>query len=353
MYMDKDFLITKSNELIVARYNLSLEEQRLILVLASMVQPNDIEFKEYTIYISQFLELLNVKDCDKYALIPDIAKDLMKKVIDIDGKNERIMFPWLAGAKHNKKNASIKLIFHPYLKPFLLNLKSNFVSYKLGNVLLLNSKYSIRLYEIFKSNEFKTNFKVAIKELKFMFMIESEYNLYADFKKRVIEYAKKEINAKTDINVTYEELKEGRKVIALNFLIEKKDGKKTLRPLNEEIESLKKKLKEFAEDDVNKIYIESGRDYNKTLIAYEYLKLKQNVNKSVGYMIRLVREEKLKKPVKSTKSKQASFEQRNYTKEDFKNLENSLLGRDKKYPWDEINDICSNCTSDDCEHCSK
>ena len=40
--MHENFLVTKSNDFIMkSAYDLSLEEQRLILVLASMVQPED------------------------------------------------------------------------------------------------------------------------------------------------------------------------------------------------------------------------------------------------------------------------------------------------------------------------
>ena len=36
-------------------YDLSLEEQKIILTLASMVQPNDEEFKPYIFKISDFM----------------------------------------------------------------------------------------------------------------------------------------------------------------------------------------------------------------------------------------------------------------------------------------------------------
>ena len=57
--MDKNFVVTKSNYFIKnSSYDLSIEEQRIILTLASMVQPEDQDFKLYQIKISDSKDLL-------------------------------------------------------------------------------------------------------------------------------------------------------------------------------------------------------------------------------------------------------------------------------------------------------
>ena len=61
-YMDENYLITKSNYFIMnCNYDLSLEEQKIILTLASMVQPEDEDFKAYKFRISDFMKLLGLK----------------------------------------------------------------------------------------------------------------------------------------------------------------------------------------------------------------------------------------------------------------------------------------------------
>jgi len=59
--MNKDYIVTKSNKLINCDYDLSLQEQKMILTLASMVQPQDTEFKEYEFRIKDFIKLLGLK----------------------------------------------------------------------------------------------------------------------------------------------------------------------------------------------------------------------------------------------------------------------------------------------------
>jgi len=89
--MDKNYLVTKSNYFIMnSSYDLSLEEQKVILTLASMVQPEDEDFKPYKFRIADFMDLLGVEDKSKYTQIPNITKELMKKVFEIQEGNKMI-----------------------------------------------------------------------------------------------------------------------------------------------------------------------------------------------------------------------------------------------------------------------
>ena len=156
--MDKDYLVTKSNYFIMNNsYDLSLEEQKIILALASMVQPEDEEFKHYKFKIADFMELLGVKDKSKYVEIPKITKELMKKVFEIQEKDTLIQTAWLNGAMYKKGTGCVDLTFSSYLKPYMLKLSSMFTQYKLSNILCMKSKYSPGIYEILKCNEFKKN----------------------------------------------------------------------------------------------------------------------------------------------------------------------------------------------------
>ena len=79
--MDKNYLVTKSNFFIMnSSYDLSVEEQKIILTLASMVQPNDEHFKVYKFKVKDFINLLGIENQNKYKSVPKITKDLMKKV---------------------------------------------------------------------------------------------------------------------------------------------------------------------------------------------------------------------------------------------------------------------------------
>ena len=187
--MDKEYLITKSNYFIMnSSYDLSLEEQKIILTLASMVQPDDEEFKPYKFRIADFMELLGVETQTKYTEIPKITKELMKKVFEIQEGDTLIQTAWLSGAKYKRGSGEVELTFSSYLKPYMLKLGSMFTQYKLANVLSMKSKYSPRIYEILKCNEFKKQgyIEITIDDLRKLLKAETIYPLYANFKQKLL-----------------------------------------------------------------------------------------------------------------------------------------------------------------------
>ena len=74
---------------------------------------------------------------------------------------------------------------------------------------------------------------------------EKSYNLYSNFKAKVLAISEREINEKTDLNISYEEIKSGKKVTSIKFHISKKDDSSTKEP--------KTKDKSYG-DDVVKLY---------------------------------------------------------------------------------------------------
>lgn len=228
--MNENYLVTKANTLITSNYDLSLEEQRIILTLASTVQPNDEDFKPYKFKISDFMELLGVEDKSKYSVIPKITKELMKKVFEIENGNKITQISWLSSAEYEKGTGIVELEFSPKLKPFMLGLKEFYTSYRLKNILELKGKYSIRMYEILKSNEFKRSAEITVDGLRKILKADKDsYKVYQNFKNRIIIQAQKELKEKTDIKFDYEEIKTGRKVTSIKFYIHSNKAKNTTK----------------------------------------------------------------------------------------------------------------------------
>jgi plasmid replication initiation protein len=69
------------------------------------------------------------------------------------------------------------------------------------------------------------NRKLSLEEFRdYCGVKKNEYLLYADLKRKIIEKSKIEINSKTDYEVDYTEIKESRKVTALEWTIKKKSS---------------------------------------------------------------------------------------------------------------------------------
>ena len=213
--------VVKANALIEAKYKVTLEEQRLILYLVSLVEMQDMDFKEYEISIKDFSKMMGLTSRTQYGEFKKIGKSLTSKTITIIEGKKTIILSWLASAVYDEGVGAIKLSFSPYLKPYLLHLKRNFTMYDLKNVLFLKSVYSVRLFELLKQYEKLSQRVFSLDELKNTLCVENikSYENYADFKRRIVLAAQQELKEKCDVYFTFEEIKKGRKVDKLRFYI--------------------------------------------------------------------------------------------------------------------------------------
>ena len=222
--MNAKYIVAQSNDLIVARHNnpLTSREQKIVLAMVSAIQPKDEDFKEYRISLKDFNDLLGLKGSIKYTQMREIMQNLMAKTILIPRKNKGwLLVHWVASAELIDGEGVIELTFSPKLKPYLLQLQQ-YTSYKLGNILSLNSSYSIRLYEIIKRYSFLGTWDCPLENLRAMLGVKEDmYKQYGHFKSRVLKKAVDEVNEKTDVNIVFEEIKKGRSVDKIKFTIRK------------------------------------------------------------------------------------------------------------------------------------
>ncbi|HBC2031552.1 TPA: RepB family plasmid replication initiator protein [Clostridium perfringens] len=342
--MKEKFIVSKSNKLINGRYNLGVNEQKVIITMTSLIDINDKNFNKVTFTMKELSNILSVSVDNLYRDVRKIMTNLRKKDIFIDERDENgvgriIETSFVTTAIYDNKHGLLTLEFSEVLKPYLLELKGLFTSYRLDNALNLSSKYSIRIYEKLKCNEFRKNFIWSIDELKNDLMLEQKsYNLYSNIKQKIILIAINDINKNTDIRVSFEEVKSGKKVVAIKFII--KSNKENRKLLKEDINAIEKqdvdiienenvrKLKEIFKEDIsiqniNKILESGNGDIEKIKKVYEYSKT-QKIDNLVGFMIKMVKDDNFEEPIKSTKSQIHNFTEReNY---DYQKLEEGLLG---------------------------
>ena len=270
----------------------------------------------------------------------------MKKVFEIEEGKKIIQVAWLSSAVYEKGTGYVELEFSPRLKPYMLKLNTMFTQYKLTNVLSMKSKYSIRLYEILKCNEFKKQgyIEIEISDLRKLVKAEDVYPLYANFKQKLLMITQKEINLNTDISFEFEEIKTVRKITSLRFHI--KADKTNIQPSDEVCATKTGKLTTDEENHIT-VYIKTVQAIfrenitekdakalltdargNVNLIKEKYdLPRKLDVGNVVGWVRDAIKGDyKASKGKANTVGAFNDYEQRKY---DFVKLEDKLLGKYK------------------------
>lgn len=310
--MKENFIVTQRNELIEARHvnPLTVREQKIVLTMVSMIEPNDEDFKDYRISIKEFSDMLGLEGKAKYTELKAITKDLMSKSIEIPRADGGWLFAnWISSAEYQKGEGVIALSFSPKLLPYLLQLQNTFTSYRLSNILALKSTYSIRLYELMKKWQHRGTWECPIELIREKMGANSKaYSLYGNFKNKILLPSIKELNEQTDLFIDYKEIKKGRKIDRIQFMISRAPEKEIRIPRLEdksepveelsEIDKLRARMNELAE----------GYQFDTAFFTQLHqgasLIWKGDAEQELEFLIRYVNEEKtVKNPLGFIKSK--------------------------------------------------
>ena len=219
--------VTKSNALIEASYRLTRTELQIVLYGISLINPTQKDFPlAYRIEKKRFAEMFDRHHGEIYNDIKDaIRKRFWER--DFSYTNEKgkvVTCRWLTRIIHEDKTGYVEIKFSEDVQPYLHQLQKQFTTYYIDQVSKFKSIYSIRFYEhaimeLKKSKMKKISFKIEIEEIKNRLELNEKYKRFCDFKRFVLEPAKKEINKYSDIKFSYEVIKQGRSPHKIKFTV--------------------------------------------------------------------------------------------------------------------------------------
>ena len=216
--------VVKHNDFVKARSNLSKIEHRVIAMLIAQLDREDEAFELQRIRISDLIDKSNSSSQDLYNRGKEICQQLLNQQIHIqkeeDGRRVYEGYNALDKIRYVEGDGYIEARFNDSMKPFLLRLKRRFTIYQLEAFMRLQSRYSMRIYELLKMREDLRWLRMPVEELREVLFCEDKYSRFGDFRRRVIERAQSEINEITDINFTYKVEREGQSPVRVNFMID-------------------------------------------------------------------------------------------------------------------------------------
>lgn len=182
------------------------------------LQPTQLQ-REHILSAKEFSEVFNTDLSNCYRFLHKACKKLMKTSITLE--KPELSEIWeiniCSTAKYNTKQGTITIQFTDSIMPYLAQVRERFVLYNLKEIANFGSLYTTRLYELIQ--EFKETGWVlkSIAQLREIFAVGNSFKLYGDLKKYTFSHACKEINDNYEMGLRFEELKEGRKVVAVKF----------------------------------------------------------------------------------------------------------------------------------------
>lgn len=235
--MDTSKLVVKDNALIDACFNLSLVEQRLLLL--AITEAREIKNLSSSTAIEvtahQYSTQFKIHEKEAYNALKTACDLLFERRFSyVDRyKEDRLIkkVRWVSELGYVENKGLVLLNLSDTVVSLISRLENQFTKYHLNQVSGFKSKYSIRVYELvvkWLANTITQKYEVADLREK-LGLDHSEYKTMSLFKVNVLDKALTEINTKSDLQVSYEQFKLGRTITHIQFKIQQKSATDTIK----------------------------------------------------------------------------------------------------------------------------
>lgn len=214
---EKDMsLVVKDNALINASFNLDLVEQRLIILAITEARETEqgISSNSFlTVHASKYMDTFGGGRQAAYKALKSACDTLFARQFSYQsltetGTRKLHRSRWVSEIVYMEGEASVQLIFAPAIVPLITRLEKNFTSYETEQISLLSSKYAVRLYELLIAWKIVGKASFDLEDFRDKIGLGStEYRPMSNFKKFVLDLAVSQINAHTDMTVSYQQKK--------------------------------------------------------------------------------------------------------------------------------------------------
>ncbi|GAB3298678.1 hypothetical protein GCM10027348_22330 [Hymenobacter tenuis] len=215
----------QANALVRAPLKLTHVEARIFALALGCIHQDQTELPGISIPLNRVMT--HKKGGSIYETIRDACKSLMSKVVSIEsqtGNKKRFTaYSIISYIDLNEGTGFLTGNFAPEIKPFLLQLAEQYTHVEIETLLTLKSAHAHRLYWLLKSWDDVGLWEVDFDTLRKQVLGDDNdvtYTLFYDFKRYVLEPALRELHS-LGWMVTYDPLKEGKKVRGVRFSIPK------------------------------------------------------------------------------------------------------------------------------------
>lgn len=258
---NKKIMITKSNTLIEAGFDLTIAEHDLMTLAINKLHKQGTGGKEVFITAQEFARANGITDSHAYQVLKSTAQLLHERklkfnlyvdkhkeqageagavmVVKPTHDNYRIVkseFHWLQGVGYQDQSGFIYLMFSDPVSFLIERTGEAYTKFDYVKTVDFNGYSTKRIYELVcKWKDLGAIPFMVVDEWKELFGVSGKYANVAEFKRRILNPAIKQINEQGEFKLTLEQQKVGRIITHFSIKIEtiKKEKAKKSEPLRD------------------------------------------------------------------------------------------------------------------------
>ncbi|MEF9992567.1 MAG: replication initiation protein [Peptostreptococcaceae bacterium] len=226
-------ILMKNNVLVQAKYNLSLVENRVFLLLLYKLQKTQDGVLSCEITHNEFKEIIKKTKDRSIGSIEEILSGLRRKPIYFIKEKNNGDISWgeygfINGFEYDEKSKTFHIESSEKIYSLIQNyLESGYTPNNLAILFGLGNYYAQRLYDLLRLwSGTKSVITYSVDELKMYLSLEGKYGDYNTFKRRVIVPALKALVDIGCFEIDFKENKVGRKVDSIDFIVKDLDKRK-------------------------------------------------------------------------------------------------------------------------------
>lgn len=196
----------------------------IFYTIISQIKNEDQDFNQFIISISDLEKRMQVSNAD-YRInrkhLINAVDSLMEQKIKLNTSSKYSTYQWFNSFTVASEEGYIYVEINDKFREHLLQLEK-YVKGNLISFLNLRSVYAKRIYLIMCQYASIGHTIITLEDLNTRLETPDSLKTYSNFKARVLETAKKEINEFTELNIEYKAIKIGRSVNDIKFSIKRK-----------------------------------------------------------------------------------------------------------------------------------
>lgn len=223
--------IKKSKMMIFAQTqptNLPIMAQRVFLALLAQVEQTEdgdtfiIKGKDIAA-LSKLAPNVVGQQLKEMSEASDTLRQYTLVIHEEDGNDLRVGL--ISSSKYLKGERAIRISVDKYLMPYIRDMKKQYaISYKAGGPMKFRSEYSMPLYDMMNYYLSEGQHYFTVEETRKMFNIpDGRVKNTSTLNQKVINVAVRDINAYTNLEVSVEQHRKGRKILGYTFKVRDKE----------------------------------------------------------------------------------------------------------------------------------